>query len=80
MVSIDFLAISMRSGSSFCATRFNFQLKRTILDPFREKSKLGLGRPVVVVVVVVVVLVVGLVVVVVPLKEIRILCFDFPIF
>ena len=39
------LAVSMRSGMQFCATWTKFQLKRTILDIFREKSKLGLGRP-----------------------------------
>ena len=30
------MAVSMRSGMQFCATWTKFQLKRTILNPFRE--------------------------------------------
>ena len=45
VVLIDFLVASMRFAVKFYVDLWSQNVKRTILDPFREKSILATGRP-----------------------------------
>ena len=46
VVSIDLLVASMRFAVKSYVDSWSQNVKRTILDPFREKSILATGRPV----------------------------------
>ena len=45
VVFIDFFTMLMRFAVKLCVDWWSREVKRTILDPFREKSILATGRP-----------------------------------